>query len=96
MDRSNGVTVKMLDCLGTEIKHQEIRLNNAYKEVIASLSPERQEQLKSAQRAWLAYRQENCSFYADPDGGTMARVSANECFMSTTASRAKELETLRP
>lgn len=30
--------------------------------------------------------------YADPDGWTMVTVKSNDCFMSATASRAKELE----
>ena len=51
--------------------------------------------LLAAQRAWITYRDANCSFYFDPDGGTIARVNSNSCFMSATATRAKELETLQ-
>jgi uncharacterized protein YecT (DUF1311 family) len=32
--------------------------------------------------------------YYDPDGGSMARLSANDCMMMSTAMRAKELENL--
>jgi uncharacterized protein YecT (DUF1311 family) len=52
----------------------------------------RKTQLLEAQRAWIKFRDVNCSFYLDPDGGTLARVSANDCVMTTTASRAVELE----
>lgn len=92
MDRSNGVTVEMLNCIGAETQRQDVRLNQAYKEVMASLTPERKKQLQDAQRAWIKYRDANCDFYADPDGGTLATVSSNDCFMSATAARAKELE----
>lgn len=92
MDKSGGVTVEMLNCIGTETNLQDTRLNKAYKEVMAQLSPSRKKQLQDAQRAWVKYRDANCNFYADPDGGTMASVSSNDCFMSATASRAKELE----
>lgn len=92
MNRTGGATVNMLDCIATEMKMQDVRLNTAYKEVIAQLSPARKKQLQDAQRAWLKYRDANCNFYADSDGGTMAAVSSNDCVMSTTASRAKELE----
>ncbi len=95
MDRSGGVTVEMLDCIGAETKRQDILLNQAYRDVMASLTPERKKQLQEAQRAWIRYRDANCDFYADPDGGTMATVSSNDCFMSTTASRAKELENFK-
>ncbi len=37
-------------------------------------------------------RDANCGFYADPDGGTLATVNGNDCFMSATAARAKALE----
>ena len=59
---------------------------------MADLNPERKKQLQAVQRAWLKYRDGNCSFYDDPDGGTLARVSANNCMMTSTASRARELE----
>jgi uncharacterized protein YecT (DUF1311 family) len=45
-----------------------------------------------AQRSWIKYKEANCNFYADPDGGTMAILNSNDCFMSSTASRAKEIE----
>lgn len=92
MERSGGATANMLDCIAAEAKLQDARLNTSYKEVIAQLSPARKKQLQDAQRAWLKYRDANCNFYADPEGGTMAAVSSNDCVMSATASRAKELE----
>lgn len=95
IDNSGGVTVDMLDCIGAETKRQDTRLNNAYKDVMAQLSPPRKKQLQEAQRDWIRYRDANCNFYADPDGGTMASVSSNSCFMSATASRAKELESFK-
>jgi len=94
MDKSNGVTANMLDCIGDETKRQDTRINKAYRSLMDQLSPERQKQLQTAQRAWLSFRDANCNFYADPDGGSLARVSASDCFMSATASRSKELELL--
>lgn len=95
MDKSGGVTASMIDCIGTETQRQDVRLNKVYKEVMAQLAPARKKQLLQAQRTWLKFRQENCNFYDDPDGGTLARVNANECFMSATAARATELESFR-
>lgn len=92
MDNSGGVTSGMLDCISAETKYQDIRLNKAYKKVITKLSTSRKKQLQDVQRIWLKYRDANCNFYADPDGGTLATVNSNDCFLSTTASRAKELE----
>ena len=95
MEKSGGVTVDMLDCIGAETKRQDTRLNKVYKEVMAQLSPARNKELQAAQRAWIKFRDANCNFYADPEGGTMATVSSNDCFMSATASRAKELENFK-
>lgn len=94
MDKSNGVTSSMIDCLEAESKRQSNRLNKAYKQLTDQLSPQRKKQLELAQGAWVTFRDENCDFYEDPEGGTTATVSANDCFMSATAARAKELESL--
>lgn len=94
MDNAGGVTINMLECLDAETKLQDKRLNIAYREAMGQLSPERKKQLQQAQRAWINYRDANCNFYADPEGGSMARLSASDCLMSETASRAKELETI--
>jgi len=92
MDHSGGVTAEMLDCIGAETKRQDARLNRAYKEAMLQLPLARKNQLRDAQRAWIKYRDANCDFYADPDGGTLATVSSSDCFLSATASRAKEIE----
>lgn len=92
MEKSGGVTSSMIDCIAEETKSQDVRLNKAYKEVMASVSSERKKELQDAQRLWLKYRKANCDFYYDPEGGTIARVNANNCFLSTTEARAKELE----
>jgi len=92
MDKSAGVTAAMIECIGTETKDLDSRLNKAYREVMAQLSPARKKQLQDAQRSWIKFRAANCNFYANPDGGTMATLSASDCFMSATAVRAKELE----
>lgn len=95
MERSGGVTAGMIACIETETQRHDVRLNNAYKAVMDELTPERKKQLQEVQRTWLKFRDTNCGFYADPDGGTLARVSASKCVMSTTAIRARELEDLR-
>jgi len=95
MDKSDGVTSNMIDCIVAETHRQDVRLNKVYKAFMEELSVERKKQLQIAQRAWITYRDANCNFYFDPDGGTIARVNSNSCFMSETAARAKELETLQ-
>ena len=95
MDKTGGTTAGMIECITAETKRQDLRLNKAYKAVMADLSPERKKQLQESQRAWIKFRDANCGFYDDPDGGSLARVSANDCMVTSTAARARELETFR-
>jgi uncharacterized protein YecT (DUF1311 family) len=95
IDKANGVTAATIDCISTETRQQDAKLNKAYREVMALVSPVRKKQLQKAQRLWIKYREANCNFYDDPEGGTMAREIANNCFMTTTADRAKELESIK-
>lgn len=96
MDKSGGVTSKMNACISSEIKSQDARLNKAYQSLSKSLTSTRKKQLQEVQRTWIKYRDQNCNFYVDPDGGSLARVNGGSCLMETTASRATELENLLP
>jgi len=91
---SQGATMAILNCGSKEIKHQDKRLNNAYKALKKSLSKSRQKELLTAQRLWIKYRDANCGFYNDPNGGSMHRMFAQECFMDATRSRADELKSM--
>ena len=95
MDKSGATTMGMIECITEEVRLQDVRLNKAYKALMADLPPARQAQLQQVQRTWIKYRDANCGFYNDPEGGSLARVSANDCMMSTTTRRASELEGLR-
>ena len=92
MENSGGVTVTMLNCMDEEMVTQDARLNGVYKKLMEQLTTDRSEQLRTAQRIWIKYRDANCHFYADPNGGTIATVNASACFLSETAERASELE----
>ena len=95
MDKSGGITIGMIECIGAETSRQDARLNRVYKKAMGELeSPERKKQLQTAQRAWIKFRDANCAYYYDPDGGSMARVSANQCMLTSTANRAQEIERL--
>ena len=95
LEKSGGVTVAMIECIGAENQRQDKRLNTAYKAVMAEQTPARKKELQAAQRLWIQFRDANCGFYFDPDGGSMARVAANECVLTMTQQRAQELESLR-
>ena len=93
MKKANA-TQDMLECGDAEYKLQDARLNKAYKALQQNLNAERKKQLLDTQRLWIKFKESNCNFYFDPEGGSLARLNANSCLMSSTADRAKELETL--
>jgi uncharacterized protein YecT (DUF1311 family) len=95
LDKAGGVTFAMQDCIREELGRQDRRLNGAYEALMGSVPEKRRAQLRDAQRKWIAFRDANCEFYSDPQGGSAARLAANECVITLTAERAHELETLK-
>ena len=95
MDKSGGTTMGMIECVTAETQRLDARLNQACEAVMAELLPERKKQLLETQRAWIEFRDANCSFYNDPDAGTLARVNANDCMLTSTAARVHELENFK-
>jgi uncharacterized protein YecT (DUF1311 family) len=92
VDEAAGVTSSTVDCIAAETKRQDLRLNQAYKNLIETLTPSRKQELLDIQRLWIKFRDANCNFYYDPDGGSIVRVLSANCVMDMTAERAGELE----
>jgi uncharacterized protein YecT (DUF1311 family) len=94
LDKASGVTVEMITCISAETKRQDVRLNENYNKLGSKLSANRKKALLEAQRAWIKFRDANCRFYYDPEGGSSARVAADECLLNATADRVGELKLL--
>ena len=84
----------MTNCILAETNRQDAKLNEQYKKLISKLSVQRQTALIEAQRAWIRFRDANCGFYNDPEGGTAAQLVAHECFLKAVVDRAEELKLL--
>ena len=95
MGKSGDTTMGMIECVTLETRRQGVRLNQAYKALMADVPPTRKAQLQEAQLAWVKYRDANCGFYANPDRSTLACVNADGCMMTVTADRTFELESFR-
>jgi uncharacterized protein YecT (DUF1311 family) len=96
MEMSEGVTEKMLACMRQEERKQVVLLNSSYSQLMTKQSPEQKKQLLMTQAIWKKYIQSNCRFYYDPEGGSLAKVSAASCMLDETARRADELNSLIP
>ncbi|MEL7560480.1 lysozyme inhibitor LprI family protein [Stutzerimonas chloritidismutans] len=94
MDESGGVTINMLDCMGSETEQQDARLNQNYKAAMQSLTPAQQTQLRDAQRLWIKFRDADCDLLGSLTGGSIDRISSASCFMDMTKQRADDLARL--
>ena len=91
LERAGGVTAAMIECMATEFGVQDRRLNTLYRQALTALPAPRRSALTKAQRAWLAFKTAECAFVLDPDGGTAARIAANDCALRMTTERADQL-----
>lgn len=89
-------THAMLECSRAEHALQDRALNEAYRKAMAGLNPRQQDKLRSAQRAWLAWRDAKCRSLQDEDWGTLSGVIASACLVDETVRRLIELEQYPP
>ena len=89
-----GVVPDMLDCISAEFEIQDKRLNAAYAKAVAGLSTSRKASLRSAQRAWIAYRDAWCGITYDAASGQQEHVDSNQCMLDETITQTMKLEGL--
>ena len=89
----DGSTNEMVECLKAKTAQWDKRMTVAYQQALKDAGPRQHDQLRAAQRLWIAYRDANCLYYGLGEG-TIARVEAGECMRSMTEARARELEGL--
>jgi uncharacterized protein YecT (DUF1311 family) len=87
----DGTTLEMVDCLKAKTAQWDKRMTIAYQQAMKDAGQQQREQLRTAQRLWIQYRDANCLYY-DMGEGTIARIDAGECMRSMTEARARELE----
>jgi len=86
-------TPEIVNCMMAKTAQWDKRMNAAYQKALKDDEPKRQEQLRTAQRLWVQFRDANC-LYFDMGEGTIARIDAAECMRNMTEIRARELEGL--
>jgi uncharacterized protein YecT (DUF1311 family) len=95
LKEAQGRVVDQGDCADTEFRHQDERLNKAYKALITSLSGTDKQAAVNAQRAWLAFFAMDCSARTARFGSNDAPATESICCMESTAIRAQQLEDWR-
>jgi len=89
----DGSTVEIVECFKSKTVQSDKRLNVAFEKVMKAANPQQHDQLRTAQRLWIQYRDANC-LYVGMGGGTISQINAAQCLFSMTEERAKELEVL--
>lgn len=89
-----SVTTELVDCLSKAKGAAESDLNVTYQNIRKKLPRNDADRLAATQRAWITYRDQNCSAErALYDGGTGAYPAYLACLEAMTKSRIKELKT---
>ena len=94
-DPCNGdTTFEMKQCSAKKFKQADDELNKVYRQLMSKLDDEgHKTSLKTAQLAWLNYRDTNCDFESYLNrGGSIYSVVVTECKTSMTTSRTRQLK----
>ncbi|WP_051306126.1 lysozyme inhibitor LprI family protein [Massilia alkalitolerans] len=91
-----AVTVDQSECIGRKFAIADKQLNEDYKRLMASLSPERQAELKSTQRAWIQEKERACEEAGkEAEGGTLQPILIGDCTVRMTQERIAFLARFR-
>jgi len=87
-------TTDMKMCTSKKYKQADDELNKVYRALMSKSYDEgHKASLKTAQQAWLKYRDTNCDFESYLNrGGSIYSVVVGDCLTSMTNSRTKELK----
>jgi uncharacterized protein YecT (DUF1311 family) len=90
---SATTTMEMKECAYQELQQVDKELNQVYRALIKRLDKEGKAKLKSAQRAWIAYRDAEAEFAADAArGGSMSGLLHTGSLTDATQKRIEELK----
>ncbi len=88
----HGTQAEATECAHKEFKAADAKLNAVYKQLSEKLDEAAREKLKSAELAWLNYRNANCDYEdAFYTGGTMRPMITAFCMARMTRARTAEL-----
>lgn len=96
MNAENGpcpdvvVTSDLSECFNRAYKQADAELNAVYRRIMAVLNEDGKTKLRSAQRAWIAYRDAACAAEASPyrDGSAFGDVEL-ACLEAATRQRVE-------
>ncbi|TPI33612.1 lysozyme inhibitor LprI family protein [Mesorhizobium sp. B3-2-1] len=91
-DRSDDGQQMMNICAGEDYQAADARLNKAYQDLIGSDDADGRKLLQAAQRAWIAFRDAECTHStAASQGGSIHAMEVSQCLTRLTNARIKQL-----
>ena len=82
-------------CAFQDYQQADAKLNAAYRKLVAMLDKDQLGRLKTAQRAWITFRDAQCRYEAGVyEGGTIAPLVHSSCLTNLTELRTKDLNAL--
>jgi len=85
--------IQPLSAFADEAAQADAALNANYKALSSQLDGANQQRLRDAQRAWIAFRDKECSFRAQgSDGGTASALASSGCIAELSRQRADALK----
>jgi uncharacterized protein YecT (DUF1311 family) len=90
----SGVTVDLVECSLKKLAEADTELNKAYRQLVSRLGDKKWEtKLRTAQQAWIKYRDANCDYVSEfSGGGSAVTFEYNFCLADMTTARTKELQ----
>lgn len=91
--KSQSLNQMELDqCAGQDFQASDAKLNALYKSMMAKYEAPNQAKLKTAEKAWLTYRDAECAYETNGTaGGTINPMMDTMCRTTKTDARIKEL-----
>jgi uncharacterized protein YecT (DUF1311 family) len=85
-------TVEMIECASVDLKAADDALNRVYKERMNGADELGRDLLRTAQRAWIKFRDAECELERDSArGGTLAPILQLSCLTHLTKRRTNDL-----
>lgn len=91
MDMSNNINA-MVVCQTAGLEDVDARLNTAYRETMAALSPDRQAKLRLVERTWITFREGDCNVFYGTGADPMAIVQNRSCMIDYAERRIVDLQ----
>ena len=91
----NGNQMQLNQCAAEELARANAALNSTYQALMKKIEAPNQAQLRDAQRAWIAFRDKECTFETGGganQGGSIWPMMVDKCLTTMTQERTKALQ----